>query len=61
MNNEEIEKEYQEFWLEFSNKIRELKEDFNKISDINKLRFEKDIKILLKTEFPKLLEFLRNN
>ena len=61
MNNEEIEKEYQEFWLEFSNKIREIKEDFNKISDTNKLRFEKDIKILLKTEFPKLLEFLRNN
>lgn len=61
MNNKEVEKEYQEFWLEFSNKIRELKEDFNKISDINKLRFEKDIKILLKTEFPKLLEFLRNN
>lgn len=58
MNQEEMEKEYQEFWLKFSNKIRELKEDFNKISDINKLRFEKDVKLLLKTQFPHLLNYL---
>ena len=58
--NEEIEKEYQDFYLKFLNKISELKEDFNKLSDINKYRFEKDINILLKAEFPNLLKFLQN-
>ena len=29
-----------------------------KISDINKLRFEKDVKLLLKTQFPHLLKNL---
>ena len=57
--NEEIEKEYQDFYLKFLNKTRELQEDFNKLSDINKYKFEKNINILLKTEFPNLLKFLQ--
>lgn len=61
MNNEEIEKEYQDFLVKFSKKVKEIREDFDKMSDINKTRFEKNISKLLKVEFPKLLEFLRNN
>ena len=57
--NEEMEKEYQDFYLKFLNKTRELREDFNKLSDINKYRFEKNINILLKAEFPNLLKFLQ--
>ena len=54
----ELEKEYQEFYLKFLDKVRELKEDFNKLSDINKKRFEKNINMSLKLEFPNLLKFL---
>ena len=61
MNNEEIEKEYQDFLVKFSKTVKEIREDFDKMSDINKTRFEKNISKLLKVEFPKLLEFLRNN
>lgn len=57
--NQENQKEYQDFYLKFLNKIRELQEDFNKLSDNNKYRFEKDINILLKAEFPNLLKFLQ--
>ena len=61
MKKEEIEKEYQDFLVKFSKKVKEIREDFDKMSDINKTRFEKNISKLLKVEFPKLLEFLRNN
>lgn len=57
----EIEKEYQDFLVKFSKKVKEIREDFDKMSDINKTRFEKNISKLLKVKFPKLLEFLRNN
>ena len=57
--NQENQKEYQDFYFKFLNKIRELQEDFNKLSDNNKYRFEKDINILLKAEFPNLLKFLQ--
>ena len=33
---EEIKKEYQMFVSKFSHKIKELREDFDKLSDINK-------------------------
>ena len=57
----EIEKEYQDFLVKSSKKVKEIREDFDKMSDINKTRFEKNISKLLKVKFPKLLEFLRNN
>ena len=38
------EKEYQEFQLEFTNKVKELKEKYNTLSDNNKQRFFKEIK-----------------
>ena len=41
------EKEYQEFQLEFTNKVKELKEKFDNLSDNNKQRFFKEVKPLI--------------
>lgn len=61
MNQKNTEREYQLFYAKLLKKVSEFKDDFNKLSDINKLRFEKDIKIILKVGFPNLIEFLQND
>lgn len=61
MNQKDVETEYQLFYAKLLKKVSELKDDFNKLSDTNKLRFEKDIKTILKVEFPNFIEFLQNN
>lgn len=61
MNQNDIERDYQLFYAKLLKKVSELKDDFNKLSNTNKLRFEKDIKIILKVEFPNLIEFLQND
>ena len=44
------ESDYQEFMAEFVNKVGELKEKFNKLSDNNKRRFYAEVKPVLDTE-----------
>ena len=61
MNQKDVETEYQLFYAKLLKKVSELKYDFNKLSDTNKLRFEKDIKTILKVEFPNFIEFLQND
>ena len=61
MNKKDVETEYQLFYAKLLKKVSELKDDFNKLSDTNKLRFEKDIKTILKVEFPNFIEFLQND
>ena len=58
---EEIKKEYQMFVSKFFHKIKELREDFDKLSDINKQTFKENCKILLIAECPYLSEFLQND
>ena len=61
MNQKDVETEYQLFYAKLLKKVSELKDDFNKLSDTNKLRFEKDIKTILKVEFPNLFKFSQND
>lgn len=61
MNQKDVKTEYQLFYAKLLKKVSELKDDFNKLSDTNKLRFEKDIKTILKVEFPNFIEFLQND
>lgn len=61
MNQKDVETEYQLFYAKLLKEVSELKDDFNKLSDTNKLRFEKDIKTILKVEFPNFIEFLQND
>ena len=41
------EKDYQEFQLEFTNKVKELKEKYDNLSDTNKRRFYTEVKPLI--------------
>ena len=58
MTNEEY--EYQKFFLDFTLKSREIGEEYEKLSDSNKKRFQEEVKSIIGAEaFSKLLMLFR--
>ena len=58
MTNED--REFAEFMLKFHNKTRELKEDFDKLSENNKKKFNKLAKENATLNFGNIVNFIRN-
>lgn len=42
--------EYDKFVMGFAHKVQEMQQDFNKLSDENKIRFENDVMRVIKAE-----------
>lgn len=59
MNQKDLVREFEEFYTKFTDKMLELQNDFNNLSDFNKQRVESEIKRLLKFKFPDLLKLLQ--
>ena len=58
MTNED--REFADFMLKFQNKTRELKEDFDKLSENNKKKFNKLAKENAALNFGNIVNFIRN-
>ena len=60
MNKENLNKEYVEFYLKFLEKEKDLREDFDKLREPNKVRFAKELGPHLAVSMPHLLQFIKN-